>query len=137
MALFSGKDGGVTYANGYSTKVVSWTVDAEAEEVDTTALGENWASWLPGVKSWSGTYEALVDDSVLDTSGTVGGVSAFALGATAASATFEWDSDGTKSEGVTGSIIITGASPTATTGGTASRIVFRFRGTGTLSTTTA
>jgi hypothetical protein len=131
MANVSGKDGSITFATGYVVDTTEWTVDAAAEEVETTALGDKWKTWIAGVKEWSGSYTALADDTLVATSGTVGvaGGTGFNLGNAAATATFKFGSN----DSLTGTIFITGASANAAIGGTASSFTFTFRGTSTLS----
>ncbi len=137
MAIFSGKDGSVTFATGYETKVFDWTVDAAAEAVDITALGDKWTQTQGGAKSWSGTFNAHFDNSAVATVATVGGSTAFGLGQPAASATFYWEGGtSTAADGLEGDIIITGASVTAAVGGESTRIAFTFTGTGDLNLTT-
>jgi hypothetical protein len=127
MAVVSGKDGAVTFAAGYAVKVVSWTVDCSAEEVDITALGEAWKTALGGVKSWSGTYVARMDDTSL-TATDVGSSAVFGLGQPSASADFTFGNDK-----LTGSIIITGVSSTLATESGAGEFSFTFIGDGALS----
>jgi hypothetical protein len=138
MALFSGRDGNVVFAGGYATKILDWTVDATAETVDTTSMGDSWRTSINGVKAWSGTYTAHLDSSVLSTAETLESSSVFGLGAAAGSATFNFDSDaGTATAGgFEGDIVITGASINAQVGDQSTRVTFTFQGTGELSTTT-
>ena len=100
MAVVSGIDGSVTFASGYTTNVKGWSINIEAEDVDITALGENWSSHQAGLRSWSGTYNALIDE------GSFSGGSASDIGfaVAAASAEFKYGSSGS----FVGNIVITG-----------------------------
>lgn len=60
----NGIAGSVTGAN-YSAQVQAWELDLVAAELDSTLFGTSgsWRTFAPGLVEWSGTYDALVDDS--------------------------------------------------------------------------
>lgn len=124
---FSGIDALITFATGYSEKCTGWTIDATAEDVDTSALGDNWSVHQGGIKDWSGTYTCQLTDSFDSiTGGSTGGA---ALGAAAASATFT----GGSNSGFTGTIVVTGINAAATVRSGPNTITMNFVGSGVLS----
>lgn len=62
----NGIAGTVSGAN-YSTNVRAWEITMTAAELDTTVFqtANSWKTFAPGLVAWSGTYEALVDDTTL------------------------------------------------------------------------
>ena len=136
MAVVSGTSGGVTFASGYTTKVLSWTVNAATEEVDTSALGDAWKSFVVGISEWSGTYNCLADEAELTNTALTAAANSLNFGQAAAAASFVYDSDGTVGGELDGSIIITGADFGAQTAGGANTLDITFRGTSTLSLAT-
>lgn len=138
MAVVSGKSGAVVFATGYVNKVRRWTVDITSEDVDITALGEKWQTHLAGINGFSGSYEALLDASVLThTSGTTDPtLSNLELGAVSASAKFVFDETATATGGLLrGNIIVTGVSISDQQQGGAVVGTFTFVGDGALHTT--
>jgi hypothetical protein len=143
MTVVSGVDGAVTFQTGYDQKATSWTINVEAEDVDTTALGERWRTHLAGVYGWSGTYTAWVDAASITASagagatgitGTgIGGATQghMAFGQTAAAATFTMASGTTFS----GNIIITGIDGNLATAAGAGEFTFTFVGDDALTVT--
>ena len=69
MAAVSGVNGAFYIADDGGTpaefaKVRTWSVDVNAEEVDTTGFGDTgWRTTVGGLKSWSGTVEGQCDNS--------------------------------------------------------------------------
>jgi hypothetical protein len=130
MTAMSGKDGAVTFATGYATKVRSWTIDAGSEEVDITALGDGWKRFIAGVKNWSGTYTAVMVDSALVTG--TGTTNNLGLGTSAAAAPFTFGTDS-----INGDIIITGVSGNLATEAGAGEFTFTFVGDNEMNVTAA
>ena len=118
----TGIDGSITFATGYNTNVDTWTMSAEAAEHDVTDFASTgWKEFIIGLKEFSGSYTAFVDDTAqLDAN-----VNWF--GGTLAAATFALDATRTMS----GNILITGWTiDTATTDSI--KVTFNYRGTGAL-----
>ena len=63
MAVVAGTEGLVTFATGYSTKIVSWDVTAEAAILDATGMGDSWDRKLGGRKTWNGNITAKWDST--------------------------------------------------------------------------
>lgn len=118
MAAFAGKSGSITYASGYAVNVHSWSLDITGDVLESTAFGgtPTFKSFLPGLNSWSGSYEARLDS--VETQAAL-------VGQTAAAATF------TAMAGVSvaGTIIITGASYAVAVDGIAT-VTYSFQGSG-------
>ena len=127
----AGKDGGITFANGYVVDCDGWTLDIEAEEIEYTGLGDSWGEYIPGVKRWSGTFSTRANSASLDSFETMG------IGEAAAAATLIYDATSSTDGEFSGTIIVTGSSINAGTGATPTTITFTFRGTSTLSLTPA
>lgn len=122
MATIFSKDASVTYANGYASKVQNFRVNVEAEDLNHTSLGDEWEKHDPGLKRWSGSYEALV------ASGTFGdGIDGWGFATSpSALATFKT----TPNNAVSGYIIITGVEVSADVGGNPTKATFSFVGDG-------
>ena len=60
MAVVNGLGGSVTFASGYTSNVTDWSISFAGAELDTTAMGTtgNWETYIPGRRSWTGTYTA-------------------------------------------------------------------------------
>lgn len=123
MATFSGTVVAVTFAAGYVTNGGRWSVDAVADEVETTA---GWdaatadRSYGAGWMSWSGSYECRVDDTA-----------ALHVAGDAGAATFTYNATGGTGNSLGGSIVITGASVSAERNGEVT-VTYTFRGNGAL-----
>lgn len=81
MAEITGAGGSVTFATGYAANVHEWAITLEAdihEKTDFTDGASGWKAFLAGLKGWSGTYSAYLDDTT----------PIVAPGAAAATATF-------------------------------------------------
>ena len=136
--VVSGKDGSITYANGYVAKCSEWTINISVDSVDKTALGDDWRGRLGGIKEWSGSYTTVVDTSESPW-GTAGGdnVTDLGIGIAASSATFIFDEPATTDGSFSGNIFITGCTVNATTAGGATTASFDFEGDGALTLTGA
>lgn len=63
----TGKCGLLTYANGYATDVVDWSLEISAAAIDVTSQANPcpvWRTYKPGLINWSGSYNAHVDDGI-------------------------------------------------------------------------
>ena len=118
----TGVGGTVTFATGYVLYSDTWALSGEGDEHDVTDFtSTGWKEFLMGLKEWSGSYTAFVDDTTqLD-------ANANWFGGDAAAAVF--DMDGTRT--FTGSILIKSFS-VDTSVGDVIKVTFNFRGTGTL-----
>ena len=130
--IVAGVDGSITYTSGYTTKVTSWQITVAVEDVDTTALGDDWRSRIPGLQEWSGTYTALIDTDQF-----TGSVGDLGIGAAAASADFIFDEPASTDGKLAGSIVITGVDVGVSVGSGASTATFTFVGSGALTLTEA
>ena len=67
MAI-AGKDGNVTLGSSEVASIKTWKVDPEFDMLETTALGDDWKSFISGLAGWSASAEG---DYVInsDTSG--------------------------------------------------------------------
>ena len=95
----SGHLGNVTFASGYATNVRGWTITASVQAHDVTAqsgTAPTWMDYQPGLYSYSGSYECLVDDTTAISSCTSG------------SATFRISTESTNDNELSGSIVVTG-----------------------------
>lgn len=120
MAKLAGKGGSVTWAAGYAANVLSWTLDYVGDALDTTDFADGASSirsFLAGLKSWSGSYEAIVDDTT----------KTIAPGAAKSAATFTLGGSRT----LTGDIIATSVSYSTTVDGLVV-VSVSFQGTGAL-----
>lgn len=120
--IITGVGGTVTFATGYVLNADTWSLSGEADEHDLTDFTSvGWAEYAAGLKRWSGTYTAFVDDTTqLD-------ANANWFGGTAAGAVF--DMDGTRT--LTGEIVITGFTVDTTTADPV-KVTFTYRGNSTL-----
>ena len=118
MAAFHGKDGSVTWTSGDVAIVTSWSLDATADTDDTSGMGDDWKSYLAGLKDWTATVEVTISDPAT----VLGG-----LGEAPASLTL--DMDGTNT--ISGDAICTGISPSQDTGSQGT-VSLSFQGSGQL-----
>lgn len=103
----SGHLGNVTFASGYATNVRGFSITAAITALETTAFAgtpPTWMTFTPGLASYSGSYNALVDDT-----------NAIVAGATG-SATFRLSTESTNDNELAGTIIITNAQVTGQVG---------------------
>lgn len=103
----SGHTGLVTFANGYTTLIRGWTITASIAELDTTMQATTpptWMTYVPGLASYSGSYECLVDSATA--------ISAPSTGA----ATFRISTEATNDNELAGSIVVTGVAVTGRVG---------------------
>lgn len=121
MPAISGVGGQVTFAGGYVTNAFRWNVDYVAdvlESTDFTVTADR--TFIPNLRSWSGSYECYWDDTV----------NLVDPGAAAAVATFQLNAGQT----LTGEIIVTGVRPAVQVDDIA-RVTIDFQGTGLLTIT--
>lgn len=72
MAVLKGKDGSISVGLNNLANITSFTINEEADTLETTAMGNaGYKTFVGSLKSWSGTVEAIFDDT--DTAVQVGG----------------------------------------------------------------
>jgi len=67
MAAIAGKDGSVKVGANTVAETTNWTLNINADLLDTTAHGDDWRERIEGLKDWSATVEASWD--MTDTTG--------------------------------------------------------------------
>lgn len=58
MAFVSGTAGSVTYVSGGTTQIVGvheWAIDVGQETPETTAFGDQWRTYVAGIREWTGS----------------------------------------------------------------------------------
>jgi hypothetical protein len=55
MTYYSGKDGTLTYNGTLIAKVSNWSISTQVDALDTTALTESDRTFVPGIRSTSGS----------------------------------------------------------------------------------
>jgi hypothetical protein len=53
--VYTGRDGKLLLAGAELVKVTSWSIQADVEMLESTTLGDNQRSFVPGVQSFAGT----------------------------------------------------------------------------------
>lgn len=69
--VYSGRDGSLLLAGTTLVKVTSWSIEASVEMLESTTLGDNQRSFVPGVQSFSGAASLIyykADDGSVDAS---------------------------------------------------------------------
>ena len=130
MAVVNGLGGSVTFSDGYVSNVTDWSISFAGAELDTTAMGTtgNWETYIPGRRSWTGTYTAWWDDAAQKIIGPNANPATTGVADAPASATFFFASGGSTDGSIAGNIIITGVETNVTTD-SANTVTFTFRGT--------
>lgn len=124
MTTHTGKNGLVKIGSNAVAEVKSFTVEETGDTAETTAMGDEWRSYKPTLKSWSGSVEAQWDDA--DTTGQ----GALSVGAEVALKLYP-DDDATGDVEFSGNAIVTGISRSVTFDGITS-VSFTFQGNGAL-----
>lgn len=57
--IFTGRDGRLLLGSDTLVKVTNWTLQADLETLESTALGDAQRSYVPGVQSFSGTASLM------------------------------------------------------------------------------
>jgi len=64
MAVLKGKDGSISAGLNNLANITSFTINEEADTLETTAMGNTgYKTFVGSLKSWSGTVEAVFDDA--------------------------------------------------------------------------
>ena len=127
----SGVDGGITFVTGYVVSCTAWSLDITVEDVDLTALGDDWRSHMGGLKEWSGSFDCQVNSVSFTT------LSDFDLGGAASDALFQFDATAGTDGEFSGTIVVTGMTTSVAVGSGASTATFTFVGSGALTITPA
>lgn len=83
MAYVSGTAGSVAFVSGGTSVIngaMNWDMSIEMETPETTAFGDSWGNYLPGIRRWTGTLELIKDPA----SGPQGTVQSLIIGGSAA-----------------------------------------------------
>lgn len=141
MPTFRGQDCSVKIGGAGSTligQVTTWTVVEEFGSLETSAMGNVWRTYRPGMPSWNGTMQAYFDAADVGQSALwerlVGAVPQGVL----ADVEFHWENQGETlgDKYLSGDVIITGVTTTAEFNGMVSAN-FTFQGSDTLAMTPA
>jgi predicted secreted protein len=124
MAPVVGYNGKVMVGAATVAEIGEWSLDIEAEMLDTTKFGDQWKAAIAGLKSWSGSFAGRFDTA--DATGQIALQSATLGGTTVALKLY---TDATHN--YSGTAFITTTSPKAAVDGTVD-VDFSFEGTGTL-----
>ena len=139
--VYTGRDGVMQLAGTTLAKVVSFSLQANLETLETTTLSENIRSYTPGISGYSGSATLLYykdDNNAINTTDLLNKL--YKTGTTGVSSsdtvelTFRWV-DGTDNNDIKLTAYITSASIGAATGDIV-RAEIAFQGTGALSTVT-
>lgn len=57
MPAIQGFNGKVMVGTDQVADLSSWEVEIEADDLDDTEFGDTWTAIVPGLKSWSGSFE--------------------------------------------------------------------------------
>lgn len=130
MAIAAGRNGVVKIGNTAIGSVRSWTLDHTSDVIDTTTMSTtgNYRTFLPSLKTWSGSISVVWDEADA-------GQDAAVLGTEITLNLFP-DDDETGDVKYYGQAIITSSSQTATYDGLIERTI-NFTGTAALTTGTA
>ena len=64
MAVLKGKDGSISVGLNNLANITSFTINEEADTLETTAMGNaGYKTFVGSLKSWTGTVEAVFDDT--------------------------------------------------------------------------
>ena len=139
--VYTGRDGVMQLAGTTLAKVVSFSLSANLETLETTTLSENIRSYTPGISGYSGSATLLYykdDNNAINTTDLLNKL--YKTGTTGVSSTdtvdltFRWV-DGADNNDIKLTAYITSASIGASTGDIV-RAEISFQGTGALSTVT-
>ena len=137
--VYTGRDGVMQLAGTTLAKVVSFSLSANLETLETTTLSENIRSYTPGISGYSGSATLLYykdDDGDINTTDLLNKL--YKTGTTGVSSTdtveltFRWV-DGADNNDIKLTAYVTSASIGAVTGDIV-RAEIAFQGTGALST---
>lgn len=61
MATVTGRQGAVTIGGTDITEVTSWSLDLTRDVVESTVMGDSARSYVPGLVSFSGSFDFMLD----------------------------------------------------------------------------
>jgi len=128
MASHKGSEGVVKVGSNAIGELRAWNLEHSSSTIETTSMGDGAITRVAGLKSWSGSADALWDE-------TDSGQTALTAGSSV-SMTFAGEGADTGDTIYTGSAIVTGISRSASYDGLV-EVSFTFEGDGDLSTSTA
>lgn len=129
MATHAGSEGTVKVGANAIAEIRSYTVTETADTIEDTSMGDSSRTYLPSLKTFSGSIECFWDET--DTSGQV----ALAVGSSV-TLNFYPEGSSTGDKYYSGTAIVTGLTVTASFDGMV-EASFTFQGTGALSLSTA
>lgn len=129
MATHAGSEGTVKVGANAIAEIRSYTVTETADTIEDTSMGDSSRTYLPSLKTFSGSIECFWDET--DTNGQV----ALAVGSSV-TLNFYPEGSSTGDKYYSGTAIVTGLTVTASFDGMV-EASFTFQGTGALSLSTA
>ena len=129
MATHAGSEGTVKVGANAIAEIRSYTVTETADTIEDTSMGDSSRTYLPSLKTFSGSIECFWDET--DTNGQV----ALAVGSSV-TLNFYPEGSSTGDKYYSGAAIVTGLTVTASFDGMV-EASFTFQGTGALSLSTA
>lgn len=102
MAAIVGKGGNVQVGAVTVAELDDWTLDIDADTLEDTSFGDDWKTYLQGLKAWTGSLKGRWDVAT-DTNGQ-GALQAAILGGT--SVTLALNVDSTTPHGYSGTAFI-------------------------------
>lgn len=67
MAAIAGKGGNVKVGAAIVAEIREWSLDLGADNLETTKFGQDWKTFVQGLKEWSGSFSGRWD--MTDTAG--------------------------------------------------------------------
>jgi predicted secreted protein len=126
MARLKGVDGTATIGGTAVKGVTQWSIDPQADEIETTGMdSQGWAEYLGGIKRWTATCEINWDGA--------GAIDPVSILGTVVACTFVSASAVPKIS-FSGNVLVTGT-PTVVAHNDIVKLTFNGRGTGALSLT--
>lgn len=61
MAVTRGQSGSMTFDGSAVAQLVSWALNTDLEELDTTVMGEDWKTNVGGQGAWRGSAQVRLD----------------------------------------------------------------------------
>lgn len=122
----AGLEGAITYSSGYTVLARSYTLNITAPAFDATAFGATrYKTFLPGLYSFSGSYDVLID-------GTTSLAALTAAGGAGDSATFKFGEENPNTDDTAAGNIITTSLSAVVSLGDVNRATYNFTGSGNL-----
>ena len=84
---YNGKNGALSVNGTNVAQLTSWTITENVDTVECTHMGATWKDYVPGIREWEGSFEAIYDGA------DQGLASALATGSTVAIVAYPADGD--------------------------------------------